>query len=59
MPAFVRATRQPVEVVYDSTSRLLERINAGAQPAIFLVLPGSLGRTEPRGGAFHAAGAHR
>ncbi|KLI90438.1 hypothetical protein AA310_01610 [Arthrobacter sp. YC-RL1] len=56
MPAFVRATGQPVEVVYDSTARLLERINAGAQPAIFLGLSGSLGRTQPpRGGAFHAA----
>ncbi|MFC4371996.1 substrate-binding domain-containing protein [Citricoccus nitrophenolicus] len=56
MPAFTRATGQPVYIVFDSTARLLERVNAGAQPAVFVGLSGSLGNPEPPGSdAFHTA----
>lgn len=42
LPAFTRATGIVVDVVFEPTSLLLERIKAGALPAIFVGITGSL-----------------
>ena len=42
IPAFIRATGTDVDVVFEPTSLLLERMEAGARPGIFVGTTGSL-----------------
>lgn len=42
LPAFTGATNAAVDVLYEPTGLLLERIEAGARPAIFIGITGSL-----------------
>jgi molybdate transport system substrate-binding protein len=52
LPAYTRATGIGVDVVFDSTAMLLQRIDAGARPAVFVGLSGSLREAEYPGCGF-------
>lgn len=58
LPVYTRATGIGVDVVFDSTAMLLQRIDAGARPAVFVGLSGSLREAEYPSGCGFQTGRH-
>nr|ABL75138.1 hypothetical protein [Arthrobacter sp. JS443] len=55
LPAFVRATGQSVDVSFDPTAQLLQRMACGPLPSVFIGLSGALEEAKQLRGAFKKA----